>query len=129
LRPAALSWSELLATYQSLFRVELLGDQIASSLIAVGVVLPLLMCAYLYSQYEGVPREVALHWNAHGQVDHVGAPRAVWLLPLAAWVVLACNTLLATLAVAFDRFAARLLTAATLLMQLVMLVALARIVS
>jgi hypothetical protein len=115
--------------YHTHFRERLLGDQIASTAIALGVALPLLMAAYLFSQYEGVPRDVPLHWDAHGLLDRLGAPRELWLLPLTSVCILAVNTLLATFAIAFDRFAARLLTVATPIAQLATFFALARIVS
>ena len=115
--------------YRTLFRERLLGDHIASTAIAVGVALPLLMAAYVFSQYEGLPRDVPLHWDAHGLLDRIGTPRELWLLPLTSAFILALNTLLATFAIAYDRLAARLLTAATPVAQLAAFFALVRIVS
>jgi hypothetical protein len=115
--------------YRTLFRGRLLGDQFASTAIALGVLLPLLMAGYLFSQYEGVPRAVPLHWDAHGYLDRIGTPRELWVLPLTCAVILVVNTALATYAIAFDRFAARLLTAATPIAQLAAFVALVWLVS
>jgi hypothetical protein len=115
--------------YRHWFREQLLGDSLASPLIAVGVLLPLIMAAVLYSQETGLPSQVPLHWDAHGNPDHFGEPREVWRLPLLALGVFLLNTALATLAVAVDRFLARLLVAITPIVQLVALIALWRIVS
>jgi hypothetical protein len=115
--------------YHYWFRQQLLGDPTASKLIALGVTLPLLMAAFLYSQYEGLPSQVTLHLDAHGVPDSVGKPRDVWQLPLFAVSVLAINTALATMAIAVDRFLARLLVGITPVVQIVASVALWRIVN
>jgi hypothetical protein len=117
-----------LFAYRHLFRERLLGDHVASSLIAVGVMIPLLMIAVLYSQYEGIPSVIPLHWNAHGDPDQFGTPRDLWRLPLIAVVVLVLNTALATVALTIDRFMARFLTAATPVVQILAFVALIRAV-
>jgi hypothetical protein len=117
-----------LFVYRTLFRERLLGDQVASGLLAVGVMLPLLMIAFLYSQYEGIPASIPLHWNAHGEVDQFGTRRELWRLPLLSVVVLVFNTLLATLVLTVDRFLARFLTAATLVAQAIAFIALIRAV-
>jgi hypothetical protein len=118
-----------LFVYRHLFRERLLGDQIASGLVAVGVMLPLLMVAYLYSQYEGIPSVIPLHWNAHGEADLFGTRRDLWRLPLIAVVILVLNTTLATVMLAVDRFLARFLTAATPVAQTVTFIALIRAVN
>jgi hypothetical protein len=115
--------------WDELFRGKLLHDEVASSLIAAGVALPLLMAAYLFSQYEGVLDRVPLHWDAHGRVDRVGQPSDLWRLPLMAVALLVTNTALATLLIALDRYLARLMTAATPIAQAVIFVALIRAVS
>jgi hypothetical protein len=118
-----------LYAWDQLFRGRLLHDEVASSLIAAGVALPLLMFAYLFSQYEGLLDQVPLHWDAHGRVDRVGQPSDLWKLPLMAVVLLVINTALATLLIALDRYLARLMTAATPIAQAVIFVALIRAVS
>jgi hypothetical protein len=114
--------------YHTLFRKQLLGDRVASNFVAAGVILPLLMAAYLYSQYEGVPSVVPIHWDALGEVDRVVNPRALWRLPLMAVLILLANTFLAMLLTAVDRFLARLLVAAIPIAQIVTFVALVRAV-
>ena len=115
--------------YEQLFRRELLGDRVASNLIAMGVAIPLLMAAYLFSQYEGVPNPVPLHWDALGDVDRVGEPSALWLLPIMGAIVLVVNTFAATLLMAVDRFLARLILLAVPIVQIVAFIALVRLVT
>jgi len=115
--------------YRQLFRRDLLGDRLSSNLVAVGVIIPLLMVAYLFSQLEGVPDPVALHWDALGEVDRVGPPSALWQLPVLAVLVLAGNTVLATVLVAVDRFLSRLMLAATPIAQVIAVIALLRAVN
>lgn len=115
--------------YRDLFRAGLLSDRLSSNLIAVGVIIPLLMVAYLISQMEGVPDPVALHWDALGEIEHTGSPAALWQLPVLAGLILIGNTALATLLMAVDRFLARLILAATPFVQIVAAIALIRLVS
>ncbi len=115
--------------YEQLFRNDLLGDRIASNLIAIGVAIPLLMAAYLFSQYEGVPNPVPLHWDALGDVDRVGQPSALWLLPIMGVIVLIVNTFAATLLMAVDRFLSRLILLAIPIVQIVAFIALVRLVT
>lgn len=115
--------------YIDLFRQQLLGDQVASTLVAVGVMLPLLMTALLYSQYEGISGVVPLHWDAHGNVDAVGSARDLWRFPLMSVFILVLNTTLATALLAVDRFMARFLVAVTPGAQLIVFIALIRAVT
>lgn len=115
--------------WRQLFRIELLGDRLSSNLLAVGVIIPLIMVAYLFSQLEGVPDPVALHWDALGEVDRVGPPSALWQLPVLAVLILIGNTVLATVLVAVDRFLSRLMLAATPFVQIIAAIALIRAVS
>lgn len=112
-----------------LFREQLLGDHVASALIAAGVVIPLLMAGYLYSQYEGIPGTIPLHYNARGEVDAYGTPRDLWLLPVVAAVVLVVNTAIATAAQLYDRFVSRLLLAAIPGVQALAFIALLRLMN
>lgn len=125
-RVSAASDGGWLSVYRQMFRERLLEDSIASGLVAVGVMIPILMVAFLYSQYEGIGSVVPLHWNAQGDVDAVGTRRDLWRLPLIATLILILNTTLATLALLVDRFMARLLVAATPAAQLIAFIALIR---
>jgi len=115
--------------WRVLFRERLLGDQFASALLAAGVVIPLLMAGYLYSQYEGIPSSIALHYNAFGEIDAFGQPSDVWTLPIIAAIVLAVNTALATFVELFDRFLSRLFLAATPAIQVLALIAMLRLMN
>lgn len=112
-----------------LFRERLLGDQLASALIAAGLVIPFLMAGYLYSQFEGVPDSIALHYNALGDIDSFGKPRDLWLFPILAAALLIVNTALATFAELFERFISRLLLASTPLIQLLACIAMLRLMN
>ncbi|HEX5165716.1 MAG TPA: hypothetical protein VFV93_09995, partial [Thermomicrobiales bacterium] len=107
----------------------LLGDQIASALVAAGVVLPVLMVAYLYSQYEGLPDQIPIRWDATGDVIGQTAPSGLWRFPRIAVVVLIVNTALATLLIDLDRYLARLLLSGIPLVQLILFIALVRAAS
>lgn len=108
------------------FREQLLGDQVSSTLLAVGVIIPVLMVAFLYNQSAGLPDQIPLHWDALGSVDKVGEPRDLWRLPLLALVLLIGNTAVATLLIGVDRFLTRLLLAATPIAQTIAFIALLR---
>jgi|GEM_PF-925533 len=116
-------------TARDLFRDQLLADQISSGLVAVGVVLPVLMVAYLYSQYEGLPAQIPVRWDASGDVAEFTSARGVWRFPRIAVILLVFNTALATLLVAVDRYLARMLLAAIPLTQVLLFIALVRAVS
>jgi hypothetical protein len=111
------------------FRDRLLADQVASALVAAGVVLPVLMIAYLYSQYEGLPEQIPIRWDATGDVIGQTAPSGLWRFPRIAVVVLIVNTALATLLIDVDRYLARLLVSGIPLVQLILFIALVRAVN
>lgn len=115
--------------YRDMFRDQFLTDQIASALVAVGVVLPVLMVAYLYSQFEGLPSLIPIQWDAVGDVSEQTTPGGLWRLPRIAVVILVVNTALATLLIGVDRYLARLLVAGIPLSQIVLFIALIRAVN
>jgi hypothetical protein len=123
---AIVAW---LLAYRDLFRDRLLADPVASALVAIGVVLPVLMVAYLYSQYEGLPGQIPIQWDASGDVADLTTPSGLWRFPRIAVVVLVVNTALATLVVGIDRYLARLLVAGIPLTQLILAIALIRAIS
>ena len=87
------------------------------------------MVAYLYSQYEGLPGQIPIQWDASGEVAEVASPSGLWRFPRIAVVVLVVNTALATLVVGIDRYLARLLVAGIALTQLILAIALIRAVN
>ena len=98
-------------------------------LVAVGVVLPVLMVAYLYSQYEGLPGQIPIQWDASDEVTELTTPSGLWRFPRIAVVILVVNTALATLVVGIDRYLARLLVAGIPLVQAILFIALIRAVN
>jgi hypothetical protein len=130
-RPGAASNPILgwLVTFRDLFRDRLLGDQVSSVLVATGVVLPVLMVAYLYGQYEGLPQQIPIRWDASGEVEVLSSPGGLWRFPRIAFTLLVVNTVLATLAIEVDRYLSRLLLAGVPAAQVILFVALVRAVN
>lgn len=112
----------------NLYRNLLLTDRVASTLVAVGVIIPVLLLAYTFNEVDFLPERIPLHWNADGEVVRTGGSSAIWTLPLLAISVLVINAALATLVIRFDRVAARLLVAITPMVQLATAIALWRII-
>ncbi len=112
-----------------MFRKDLLHDRIASTMVAIGIIIPVFMLAYTFNEVDFLPDGLPLHWNAHGEVDRTGDASSIWTLPLLALTVLVVNAALATLVLPFDRVAARLLVAFTPLVQIMIGIALLRIVN
>lgn len=112
-----------------LFRRDLLADRIASTLVAVGVIVPVFLLAYTFNEVDFLPDRIPLHWNAHGAADRFGDPSSIWVLPLMALTILVVNTGLATIVLRFDRVAARLLVAITPVVQISAGIALLRIIN
>ena len=119
------------STRQSIavFRNELLTDRIASTLVAIGVIIPVFMLAYTFNEVDFLPDRIPLHWNAQGEADRFGSSNSIWSIPLLALTVLVVNSALATLVLPIDRVAARLIVAVTPVVQLATALALWRIIN
>ncbi len=128
-RPARNPITTWLLAYRDLFRDQFLADQVASALVAVGVVLPVMMVAYLYSQYEGLPGQIPILWDASNDVAKLTTPSGLWRFPRIAVVILVVNTALATMVIEIDRYLARLLVAGVPLSQAILFIALIRAVN
>ena len=113
----------------NVFRNELLTDGVASTLVAVGVIIPVFLLAYTFNEVDFLPERIPLHWDANGQPTRIGGSSAIWTLPLLALTVLVINAALATLVIQFDRVAARLLVAITPIVQITVGFALWRIIN
>jgi hypothetical protein len=87
------------------------------------------MVAYLYSQYEGLPDQIPIHWDASGEVIEQTGPSGLWRFPRIAVVVLVVNTSIATLLISVDRYLSRLLVAAIPVVQIILFIALIRAVN
>ena len=112
-----------------MLRKDLLLDRTASTLVAIGIIIPVFMLAYTFNEVEFLPDGLPLHWDANGDVDRAGDASSIWTLPLLALTVLVVNTGLATLVLPFDRVAARLLVSFTPVVQIAIGIALLRIVN
>jgi uncharacterized membrane protein len=112
-----------------MLRKDLLHDRTASTLVAIGIIIPVFMLAYTFNEVDFLPDGLPLHWDAAGEVDRTGDASSIWPLPLLALTVLVVNTGLATLVLPFDRVVARLLVSFTPLVQIAIGIALLRIVN
>lgn len=113
----------------NVFRNDLLTDPVASTLVAVGVIIPVFLLAYTFNEVDFLPERIPLHWDARGQPTRTGGSSSIWTLPLLALTVLVVNAALATLVIQFDRVAARLLVAITPVVQISVGFALWRIIN
>lgn len=107
-----------------ILRPAILRDQVAIALMAIGVLTTAAMVVYILIQYQDIPPSLTLHWNVDGLPGRVGEPREIWILPTIAGLVLVANLGLAWSIALFDRFAARLMLASTIVVHLVTWVAL-----
>lgn len=130
-RPAAARRAHGLPFQRSIdmLRKDLLTDGPASTLVAIGIIIPVFMLAYTFNEADFLPDSLPLHWDANGNVDRSGGSSSIWTLPLLALTVLVVNTGLATLVLPFDRVVARLLVAFTPIVQIAIGIALLRIVN
>lgn len=113
----------------NVFRDEVLTDSVASTLVAVGIIIPVFLLAYTFNEVDFLPEQIPLRWNAAGEPTLVGGSAAIWTLPLLAVSVLVVNAALATLVIQFDRVAARLLVAITPIVQITVAFAIWRIIN
>ncbi|MCC6626778.1 MAG: DUF1648 domain-containing protein [Chloroflexi bacterium] len=86
-----------------------LGDRTGRLLLGLAGAINLSMVAYIFWKLPGQPDRIALHFNALGQVDRIGQPREILLLPALMLGVVLVNALLALSVQRYDAFAARLL--------------------
>ena len=72
------------------FREAIRADRAAQVTLVLAAVLNVLLFVYLAVQVGRLPAEVPLHFNRLGQVDRLGPPAGLFVLPLAgllAWLV------------------------------------------
>lgn len=111
-----------------LLRPILLRDPVALAFIVLGFLTTAAMAIYILVQYDNIPQSLTLHWNVEGLPGRVGEPREIWILPAIAGLVLLANIGLAWSIALFDRFAARLMISATMLVHIVTWIALLMII-
>jgi len=112
-----------------IFRNEVLTDGIASTLVAISVIIPVFMLAYTFNEVDFLPEQIPLQWSAQGEPVRVGSSATIWTLPLLALTVLVVNAALATFVIQFDRVAARLLVSITPVVQILTAIAIWRIIN
>lgn len=105
-------------------RLEIIADRVALGLLGAGLLSLAAMAAVVASRMGGAEPFFPVHVDAVGQPDRWGGPRILWRLPLLAGLTLATNLVLAWALAPIDRFAARFLLAAGLVIHLLVWVAL-----
>lgn len=102
---------------------DLFADRMIPILLAGGAVGVMLMVALLSSQLDGLAEAIVIHLDAAGVPDRWGPPEVLWRLPLMATMVILLNLVIAWAVSPLDRFAARFMLAASLIVQLIVWVA------
>lgn len=96
-----------------------------------GLILAATACAALFgllaSRYGALPERIPIHFDAQGEVDRVGAKQGLLLIPWIGALTLGVNGLLGVVLHRYERWGARLLAGMSLAIQVVLWVALARI--
>lgn len=98
---------------------DLVGDRIAFALFGAALAGALVMAIVLLTQIGRLPDVLVVHLDAAGIPDRWGAPRVLWRLPLIALGVSLMNAVVAWFVAPLDRFAARFVLAAALVVQLI----------
>jgi hypothetical protein len=100
-----------------------LGDRAGRVLLGLAALINLAMVGYIFWKLPVQPDRIPLHFNTLGQVDRIGQPREILLLPAMMLGVVVINSLLALSVQRYDSFAARLLLGGPILTGLVAWVA------
>jgi len=102
----------------------LVGDRVATALGGVALFSVAAMAATLSNRLDALGPALAIHVDAAGFRDRWAAPETLWRLPLLALMVTLMATVVAWFVAPVDRFAARFVLAAALVVQLLTWVAL-----
>ena len=108
-------------------RPSLLRDPSLPLLLAASLALVGISLAYVWVKWDGLPDTIPLHFAADGAPDLVGPREDIFKVPAIGAAILIANLGLGLAVYARERAAARLLWAASVVVQLLMLVATARI--
>lgn len=101
----------------------LFRDRMIPIMLGAGAVGVMVMVALLSSQLDGVADSLVIHLDAAGVPDRWGPPEVLWRLPLMATMTILLNVVIAWAVSGVDRFAARFVVAASLVVQLIIWVA------
>jgi hypothetical protein len=96
----------------------------AIGFLVAAVLLDIVIMAVIMARYNRLPETLVLHWNGDGAPDRFGSTRQIWIIPTITWLVTIGNFALAWGVAAIDRVASRFLLAATLVVELMALIAL-----
>ncbi len=108
--------------------LSILRDGVTIALLAGALLVMLVSFGYVAARFPQLPELMPLHFGFTGEPDVIGPPRDAFRMPVIAMVLLGANSLLVTALHRNQRDAARMLAGATVFVQLVMLVAVFRVV-
>jgi hypothetical protein len=106
-----------------LARLEAVADRQVLAILGVSILSLLGLVVVVASRLSSLPDVIPVHLDAAGTADRWAAPRVIWRLPLLAGMTTAINLILAWAVSASDRFAARFIMAAGLVVHLIVWVA------
>lgn len=112
----------------ALLRLSMLRDSVAISFIALSVLVLLGSFGYVSYRFPELPELMALHFNFAGEPDLIGPPMDAYRMPLIGLLILGFNFVAASYLHQRRRDTGRVLAAATLFIQIVMLMAVVRVV-
>jgi len=104
----------------------LVNDTVSLALIGVGLLGLALMAIVVSNRLDGVAEVVATHVSASGALEDLKGRGALWRIPLLSAMLLLMNIVAAWFFSTIDRFAARFMLAAGLVVQFVAWVAVIR---
>ncbi len=108
--------------------LSILGDKAAVVFSALALLVLLSSFGYVASRFPGLPELMPLHFNYVGEPDLIGPPRDAFRMPIIGLLILLANAGVAAAIHRMQRSAGRMLMAATVFVQLVMLIAVVRVV-
>jgi|GEM_PF-1702816 len=111
-----------------LLTFSILRDGVALGLMGVALLLLLASFGYVSAKFPGLPELMPLHFNFANEPDLIGPPRDAFRMPAIGAFILLVNLVVAAAVHGSQREAGRILAAATPFIQLVMLIAILRVV-
>jgi hypothetical protein len=99
--------SQLLPFVRRTSRRPIWRDRWALGIAFAGLALNVAFALVLWRRFETFPELIALHYNAFGEADLIGAKNEIYKLPLIGAVIWGSNAALAVVASPYDRVLAR----------------------
>ena len=112
----------------AVLRLSILRDGATIGLLALALVVLLGSFGYVSARFPDLPELMPLHFNYAGEPDLIGPPHDAFRMPIIGLLILGANGLVATALHQWRRDAGRISAVATVFVQLVMLVAVLRVV-